>query len=153
MLNTALTNHFAAAVFLLTVTATAQTYTGNWNTVKTLAAATEVRVTTADGKTRGRVDNISDEGLTLRTATGQKMFARQDLKVVSVHKQGHRLRNTFIGFGAGTAVGLGIGYANDCNTGFLCGLGTAVGGVIGALGGTIIGVAWPTGGWREVYRP
>jgi len=152
MQNTKLTRRIAAIVFLLTVTSAAQTSGGNWNTVKALVAATEVRVTTAAGSARGSLDSTSDEGLTLRTSSGQQMFARQDLRSVSVRTHGHRLRNTLIGFGAGTGVGLGIGYANDCRSGFLCGLGTAVGGVIGALGGTVIGVVWPTGGWREVYH-
>ena len=67
------------------------------------------------------------------------------------------MRNTFIGIGVGLAAGVGIGFAATAKCkGELCGIaGAAAVGVSGGLGivvGGVAGVAWRTGGWREIYR-
>jgi hypothetical protein len=160
MLNIKFNGSIAIITLLLTAPVSAQTSPSSWDTIKALAAATEVRVTTASGSDRGTVESASDTELSLRMATGQRMFARQDIRSVSVHNKGHRVRNTLIGLGVGTGVGMGIGagvgHANDCKTGFLCGLNTAVGvalgGAIGLVGGAAIGALWHAGGWMEIYH-
>ena len=131
----------------------AQTNVTNWNTVKALTTGTDVRITAGSRTVSGKIDRITDDNLVVASGKGQEMFTQQEVTRVSVRKKGHRLRNTLIGFGAGTGAGLGIGAASEAGCqGWFCGLGTAAGGVIGALGGTIAGAVWPTGGWREVYK-
>ncbi len=149
------------AVLLLTaLVASAQNPAQGWNTVKALAPGTEVRVTLSSRTINGQLQSASDDSLTVNSGTGQEVFARQDVTQIAMKKRGRRVRNTFVGLGVGSAAGLGVGViagrASDCNQGFLCGLGTAIGAAaglaIGLVGGAIIGAAWHTGGWREVYR-
>ncbi len=78
------------------------------------------------------------------------MFTRLQVTRVSIKRQGHRGRNTLIGLGVGAGVGLAIGLA--ARQGFFDNDVTAGGIVGGALIGTLIGVAIPNGGWRDVYR-
>jgi len=87
---------------------------------------------------------------------GQEMFDRQEISVVSVKKPSRRKRNTLIGVAAGAGVGLAIGIATRPSSGqwevispdvVAAGLVAA-----GAIGGTLVGVIIPTGGWREVYK-
>jgi hypothetical protein len=138
---------------LMVATVAAQTNATNWNAVKALAAGTNVQITAGSRTVRGKIDSITDDNLVMASGKGQEMFTQQEITRVSVRKKGHRLRNTLIGFAAGTGAGLGIGAATEAGCqGFLCGLDTAVGGVIGALGGTIVGAVWPSGGWREIYK-
>jgi hypothetical protein len=144
----------------MATTAVAQKNAGDWNTVKALTTGTEVRITTGSRTVSGKVDRITDDTLVMTSGKGSEIFNQQDVTRVSVGKQGHRGRNTLIGLGIGTGagigIGLGVGHANDCSTGWFCGLNTgiagALGGAIGLVGGTAIGALIPTGGWREVYE-
>jgi hypothetical protein len=149
----ALAHRIGAVFLLLAATVAAQTNASNWNTVKALAAGTDVRILNGSRTVSGKIDRITDDNLVMASGKGQEMFTQQEITRVSIRKKGHRLRNTLIGFGAGTGVGLGIGAASDAGCqGWFCGLDTAAGGLIGALGGTIAGALWPTGGWREIYK-
>ncbi len=120
-----------------------------------IAPGTEVRVAAGASKPiRGKLESVTDSSLTVTYATGTQSFQRPDIQSVSVKKKGHRWRNTFIGLGVGTAAGLGIGaaQASGC-TDFLCELAIPVYGAIGFIAGTVTGLVWPTGGWRQVYAP
>jgi hypothetical protein len=141
---------------LLALTAAAQTETTNWDSVRALIRTSEIRIIANQPKPIvGRLESTTDISLTLNP--GSQLVGRADIASVSVKKNGHRLRNTFIGLGIGLGAGLAIGLAtvSRCQ-GELCGIAAAAGvGVIGGLGmisGTVVGVVWPTGGWREVYR-
>ena len=139
---------------LLTLAAEGQTATPNWDSVRAIARNTEVRITYDTAKPiRGSLESTTDLSLTL--GPGAQSFARPQIISVSVKKKGRRVRNTFIGLGVGLAAGFGIGAAAaggaGCRGGF-CGLAIGAIGGIGMLSGTVVGVAWPTGGWREVYR-
>jgi len=149
----ALTRRIVAVLFLLAATVAAQTNTTNWTAVQALTAGTAVQITAGAYTVRGKIDRITDGTLVLTSGKGQEMFTQQEITRVSVRKEGHRLRNTLVGFGAGLGAGLGIGALSEAGCqGWFCGLNTAAGGVIGALGGTIAGAAWPTGGWRAIYQ-
>jgi hypothetical protein len=160
MITTQFVCRLGALLALLATTAVAQKKAGDWNTVKAISTGTDVRVTTGSRTVSGTIDRITDETLTMTSGKGSEMFSQQDVARVSVGKKGHRGRNALIGLGIGTGagigIGLGVGHANDCSTGWFCGLNTgiggAVGGVIGLVGGTAIGALIPTGGWREVYE-
>jgi hypothetical protein len=140
----------------LTLSVAAQTSSPDWDSVRAITRTTQVRVLT-DNSTpvRGSLDRTTDTAL-IMSASAQSI-GRPQIVSVSVRKNGHRARNTLIGIGVGLAAGLGIGFAtvSRCR-GEICGLAAPVGvaafGTLGIVVGGVAGVAWPTGGWREVYR-
>jgi len=149
---------------ILSLAAAAQSPASQWDTLKMLAPGTEVRVASANAKPmQGTLESVTDSDLVLTQAGGPKSFGRTQILSVSVKGKDHRLRNAMIGLGVGTAAGLAIGFgvghaqSNNCSSkgGWFCGfdegVGIAVGGVAGLVGGTLTGVFWHTGGWRKIY--
>lgn len=126
----------------------------NWNTLAALIPGTEIRITRADGKTvRGFFQSATPEAILVNARTSQEVFPRAGVKRVHLKRPGHRGRNTLIGLAAGAGTGLAAGAAFDSRaTIFFDHFGKAVLTSCGAIFGTVIGVAWPTGRWREVYR-
>lgn len=143
---------------LLAFAATLAAADANWTSVKSLTVGGEIKVSSADGKSfQGQVQSVTDESLVILAANTQQSLPRAQVLKVSTKGESHRKRNTLIGLGIGAGTGLGIGagvdhgcvprgcfYSND--------IGKAVFTPLGALIGTVIGVAWPTGTWHEVYR-
>lgn len=137
-----------------------------WEAVKTLAVGTQVRVTSATSHkaVEGTVESVTDSELVLSRHGGPQSFQRPEITSVSVRKRDHRIRNTLIGLGVGTAAGFLIGTAvghaqqSGCmkSGGWFCGLDeilpAGVGGISGLVGGTLAGAFWPTG-WRKIYVP
>jgi len=137
----------------LSLLATAQSVPSRWADVTAITAGTEIRVDTATSKAiQGKVASVTDSTLVITLKTGMQSFQQAEVTSVSVKKKGHRLRNTLIGLGIGTGAGLGIGVGatNGCSE-LLCGV--AIAGITGAgaIGGTVTGLLWHTGGWRPVY--
>jgi hypothetical protein len=128
----------------------------NWANLDQLVPGSEIRVTLATGRTlRGFVQRVTPESLAINAATSQETLSRQDIRRVELKKPGHRGRNTLIGLAIGTGAGLAAGAGVDANGGpgiIFPDIGKAVLSPVGALVGTVIGVALPTGGWRDVYR-
>ena len=127
----------------------------DWSVLGGLAAGAEIQVTVSGGKMwRGFLQRTDADSLTINATTSQEALARQDVKRVQAKRPGHRGRNTLIGFAAGTAGGLAAGAAVDHSDrgSWFPNIGKAVFTPIGAVIGTVVGVALPTGGWREVYR-
>ena len=129
----------------------------NWVNLNQLVAGSEIRVTLATGKTmRGFVQRVTPESLAINATTSQETLSRQDIRRVALKRPGHRGRNTLIGLAIGTGAGLAVGAGVDSQSRGQYDLfpnsGKAVLSPLGALVGTVIGVALPTGGWREVYR-
>ena len=145
-------------MFLLrAAAAAAQTNASNWNTVKGLAAGTDVRIMTGSRTVSGRIDRITDDTLMLTSAGGQEVFKPQEVARVSVRGESHRSRNVLIGVGIGAGGGLawGAAAAGTCSGTICGGHGPAVvaaAAAAGALVGALIGVVIPTGGWREIYK-
>jgi hypothetical protein len=146
----------AILVPFLTFSVAAQTSSPNWESVRAITRTTEVRVLTDNTvPVRGSLERTTDIALIMSTSA--QPVGRAQIVSVSVRKKGHRMRNTFIGVGVGLAAGLGIGFASASRCqGEICGIaaagGVAAGGALGIVVGGVGGVAWPTGGWREVYR-
>ena len=142
----------------LAATATAQPARpiANWANLNQLVTGAEIRVTLANGKTlRGFMQRVTPESLAINATTSQETLSRQDIRRVDLKRPGHRGRNTLIGLATGTGVGLAAGAVADSHSGrfdMFPNAGKAVLSPLGALVGTVIGVALPTGGWREVYR-
>ena len=128
----------------------------NWANLNQLAPGSEIRVTLAAGRTlRGFLQSVTPESLAINATTSQESLPRQDIRRVERKKPGHRGRNTLIGLAVGTGTGLAAGAAVDtkANPGdWFPNAGKAVLSPLGALLGTVGGVALPTGGWRDVYR-
>jgi hypothetical protein len=144
----------AILIPFLTASIAAQTSSPNWESVRAIVRTTEVRIQT-DNTTpiRGSLERTTDNALIM--GIGAPSVGRPQIVSVSVRKKGHRVRNTFIGISVGLATGLGIGFASASRCrGEICGIaGPGVvggGGALGMVVGGIAGVAWPTGGWREV---
>src|SRR5664279_3510673 len=129
----------------------------NWANLNQLVTGEEIRVTLANGKTlRGFMQRVTPESLAINATTSQETLSRQDIRRVALKRPGHRGRNTLIGLAIGTGAGLAMGAGVDSQSRGQYDLfpnsGKAVLSPLGALVGTVIGVALPTGGWREVYR-
>ncbi len=123
-----------------------------------LSAGAEIEARTTDNKRyRGQFRRSDNEALVIATTSGEQRLARATVSRVLVKTQGHRLRNTLLGFGIGAAGGLILGTIADARCTGKCiegnePLGKEAGTPFGALVGIIIGVVIPTGGWREIYR-
>lgn len=128
----------------------------NWANLNQLVTGAEIRVTLANGKTlRGFVQGVTPESLAINATTSQETLSRQDIRRVDLKRPGHRGRNTLIGLAVGTGAGLAAGAVADAKSGpgrMFPDSGKVVLSPLGALIGTVVGVALPTGGWREVYR-
>jgi len=101
------------------------------------------------------VQRVTTESLAINATTSQETLSRQDIRRVALKRLGHRGRNTLIGLAIGAGSGLAAGAVVDCRAGpgiWLPNAGKEVLTPVGALIGTVVGVALPTGGWREVYR-
>ena len=125
-----------------------------WANLNRLESGSEIRVVLAGGKTlRGFLQSVSPDSLAINATTSQEALSRQEIKVVSLKRPGHRGRNTLIGLAIGAGGGLATGAVIDHGDhGWFANFGKAVFTPIGAIIGTVVGVAIPTGGWRVVYR-
>jgi hypothetical protein len=151
----------AILVPIFSLVVAAQSQDSRWEKVKMLAPGMQIRIAAGTAKpVQGMLESVTDSDLVLTQGAGPQSFSRPQIMSVSVKKNEHRRRNALIGLavgmvaGAGIGAGIGASQANNCR-GFLCGLAlpadAAVGGIFGLVGGTLAGVFWPTGGWREIY--
>lgn len=145
------------AVAALVISAAAQPLQRgpNWERVESLPPGSEIRVLLAGGKTlRGFLQSATSDSLAINATMSQEKLLRPDIRRVQLKRPGHRGRNTLIGLAVGTGGGLAAGAAID-HAGpdyWFPNAGKAVFAPLGAIIGTVIGVAIPTGGWRTVYR-
>jgi hypothetical protein len=144
----------------LTTTAVAQPAKpiANWANLNQLVPGSEIRITLASGRTlRGFVQGVTPDSLAINATASQETLSRQDIQRVSLKRPGHRGRNTLIGLAVGTAGGLVFGAVVDSQGShdqwnWFPNLGKQVCTPLGAIVGTVVGVALPTGRWRDVYR-
>ena len=145
------------ALLIVSAAATAAAQKADWARVTSLPIGSEIRVSEDGGKSyRGQLQNVTADSLVIMAAASQQTLPRQQIKKIDTKAEGHRLRNTLIGLGVGAGAGLGIGAGSDSTCNPHCFLGNNIGKAvftpIGAIVGTIVGVAWPTGRWHEIYR-
>jgi hypothetical protein len=149
---------FGVEVLLLAVLAASagaqpQSSTGSWANLSQVAPGAETRVSLSGGRTlRGFLQKVTPDSLAINATTSQETLLRTDIKRVDLKRNGHRGRNTLIGLGIGAGGGLAIGAAADRNTPSWSPFAKAVFTPLGALVGTVVGVAIPTGGWHQIYR-
>ena len=129
----------------------------NWDNVKKLSAGQEIKVVMNDAKAyQGRVDRVSDEGISVSLPKGDATLARQDILRISYKTGSHRLRNAGIlaAIGGGIGALAGVGFCSDSrnsctSTGHqLAATFPLIGGVVGAA----LGASMPSDAWRDVYR-
>ena len=128
----------------------------DWANVKALPIGQEIRLSLKDGSSyRGQVQSVTDDSLIIVAAASQQTLARAQIKMIATKREGHRLRDTLIGAAAGGGIALGIGAIEDSHCSQCIGpknLGKVLYPPVGAIAGAVIGVAWPTGGWHNVYK-
>lgn len=131
----------------------AQANQASWALLSRLQAGQNIQVVdTASKKHSGTFTSVSDTAISFRAAAGEQSIQKQDVRSVRLMKNTHRLRNTLIVAGVGAGVGAGIGAATykSCGQGPFCldiggrGLPTAIGAVIGGLGGAAVGALLPS---------
>jgi hypothetical protein len=146
------------ALLLVLAASMAAAQKTNWANVRNLPIGGEIRVSLEGGKSyRGQVQSVTDEALVMVAASSQESLARAQIVKVATKGENHRIRNTFIGLAAGAGGGAGIGAGLDAQCAprgcFISNnLGKEILTPIGAVVGTLIGIAWPTGLWHEIYR-
>jgi hypothetical protein len=145
-----------AATLAASATAQQTKPIAHWANLSQLDTGAEIRVTLSSGKTlRGFLQRVTPESLAINATTSQETIIRHDIARVALKRPGHRGRNTLIGLAIGTGAGLaaGAGLDSQRNSGdWFPSAGKAVFTPLGALIGTVVGVALPTGGWKDVYR-
>lgn len=133
-----------------------------WESLNLLAAGNKIQVEDSNHKKiTGTFIEYSNTGISLQTNGAAQTLRREDVRVVKLMENHHRLRNAAIGAAVGTGVGAGVGAAayQPCSqkTGFLgCigydgrGIDVGIGAVVGGIAGAVAGALWP--GHRTVYR-
>jgi hypothetical protein len=153
----------AASIILLVLTwATMSSLAGAdkpdlaaWENLKRVKIGNVIKVVLTDAKSyQGPYQSFTDEEILMLQESGTQHISRKDILRISAKLPGHRGRNALIGLAVGTAAGLGVGAVVDAlvKPHLVPYAGKAAGSTLGLLGGTLIGVAGPTGGWQEIYR-
>ena len=147
----------AAAAVVLAATAAGQPARpiANWASLSQLGRGSEIRVTLTTGRVlRGFLQTVTAESLEINATASQEALARKDVRRVELKRPGHRGRNTLIGLAIGTGAGLAAGALADSQRrdDWFPNAGKQILSPVGAVVGTVIGVAIPSGGWRDVYR-
>lgn len=146
----------AATALAATASAQQTRRIANWVNLNQLAVGSEIRVTLTTGRMlRGFMQRVTAESLAINATASQETLLRQDIRRVALKRAGHRGRNTLIGLAIGTGAGLALGAGVDSHAtpmDWFPNAGKAIFSPLGAIVGTVVGVALPTGGWRDVYR-
>ena len=144
----------AAMLGLLASIVSAQS-SAAWNAVEALPKGAEIRIKAGGKTTQGRLELVTADSISISGKSSGK-FDRQQVSAVAVKRANHRGRNMLIGLGVGAAAGFGISAATiheGSNFEVISrGEAIAIFGATGAILGTVIGVAIPTGGWRQIYK-
>jgi hypothetical protein len=123
-----------------------------WDNLQRLSPGDDIRVVLNDKKSyRAKFQQATEDRLTVRLATGEQSFAKEDILRVSVKGGSHRLQNAAIGLGIGVGLGLAIA-AKDSNDSEAQNIDLAFGVPLAGAGGAAVGALLPSSGWREVYR-
>jgi hypothetical protein len=148
----------AVCLLCKTCVSSGQTSVGSWANLSELQSGQKIQLVQMNSKKdTGTFLNVTDVAITLQEKSGEQTIKKQDVRIVKLLKNKHRLRNTLIGAGVGAGVGAGIGAAtySPCkplpNSGFsTCffditrGNQAAIFGVIGLVGGAATGALWPS---------
>jgi hypothetical protein len=153
----------AACVLSIPCVSSAQAGNSSWSNLSKLSSGQKIEVVQMNSKKdTGTFLNVTDTAITLEEKSGEQTIRKQDVHIVKLMKNEHRLRNTLIGAAAGVGVGAGIGAASHrpCTTPsqsalFGCldlgrGPQAAFGALVGLVGGAVTGALWPS--HKIIYR-
>jgi hypothetical protein len=133
----------------------AQTGQSSWANLSGLRAGQKIQIVEISSKKHtGTFESVSDSAVSIKDAAGETSVQRQDVRIVKLMENHHRLRNTLViggaSAGGGAIVGLAIGAAaNKNNNGFFgpivtTGQLTAIGAAGCGLIGTVVGTLLPS---------
>jgi hypothetical protein len=135
-------------VLAMPCAAFAQSNQSAWENLSALQAGHKIQVVEMNSqKVSGTFLSVNDAGMSLQAAGGEQTIQRQDVRVVKVMENKHRLRNAAVGAAVGAGVGAGAGAAvgrgNGNSGGFDfaaqgAGIGAGAGAVIGAIVGALL---------------
>lgn len=153
----------AACVLSIPCVSSAQAGNPSWSNLSKLSSGQKIQVVQMNSKKdTGTFLNFTDAAITLQEKSSEQTIQKQDVHIVKLMKNEHRLRNTLIGAAAGVGVGAGIGAASyrPCTTPpqsafFGCldvgrGPRAAFGALVGLVGGAVTGALWPS--HKIIYR-
>lgn len=131
-----------------------QASTDGWGRLIQIPDGAEIRVSVSGGRTLiGSFLDVTPDSLAINTTSGQETVPRHDIRKVEMKRTGKRKRNALFGLVAGTVIGLSVGLIADrASDGFIPNGGKIVFTPAGAIVGTVVGVAIPTGRWHQIYR-
>jgi hypothetical protein len=136
----------------------------SWADLNSLQPGQKIQVIQMNSKKdTGTFLDVSDTAIALQEKSGAQTIQKQDVRIVKLMKNTHRLRNTLIGAAAGAGVGAGIGaatyrpckpppgsYLFTCLIDFGRGPQSAFGAAVGLVGGAVTGALWPS--HKILYR-
>jgi len=137
----------------------AQATKSSWTNLNVLLPGQKIQVVEWHNKENvGTFLSATDAAITINKKSGEQTIQRQDVRIVRLMKNKHRLRNTFIGAGVGAGVGAGIGAAtggpckvpSSCFFYFTRGQQAAIIAAPGIVIGAAVGALWPT--HEVIYR-
>jgi len=131
----------------------AETNQSSWENLSALGAGHKIQVVEMNSKTVfGTFLSVNDAGMSLQAAGGAQTIQRQDVRVVKLMENKHRLRNAAIGAAVGAGVGAGVGAAVGKGNGAFdfAGQGAAIVAAAGGVIGAIVGALWPS--HKIIYR-
>jgi len=143
-------------VFVLAMPCAAfgQTDRSSWEALSALGAGHKIQVVEMNSKkVSGAFVSATDAGISLQVEGGEQTIGRQDVRVVKLMENKHRLRNAAIGAAIGAGAGAGTlgGLVNSSEGGFnFTGQGAAIGAGAGAVIGAIVGALLPS--HQTIYR-
>jgi hypothetical protein len=128
----------------------------DWNAAKALTNGIQIRVEGTSRKLNGQLQSVSDDMIVVRSGAGEETLMRPEVTRIAVKTATHRGRNTLIGLGVGAVAdfavaSIPVSCKNLCfgpSQNEIKAILTPVSGIAGA----IVGVALPTGRWRDIYR-
>jgi hypothetical protein len=141
-------------VLAMPCAASGQSNKSAWENLSALQAGHRIEVVEINSKkVSGAFVNVTDAGISLQGQSGEQTISRQDVRVVKLMENKHRLRNAAIGAAIGAAAGAGAlgGLVNSAEGGFnFTAQGAGIGAGAGAVIGAIVGALWPS--HQTVYR-
>ncbi len=152
------------ALFVLAIPTVswAQTSKSSWANLSALQPGQKIQVVHMNSRQEtGRFLNVADTAITLQEKSGEQTIQKQDVRVVKLMKNKHRLRNTLIGAAVGTGVAAGIGAAtyhacvptppfSTCFFDITRGQQADIFAIFGFVGGAATGALWPS--HTTIYR-
>jgi hypothetical protein len=137
----------------------AQAAKSSWANLNALQPGEKIQlIEISNKKSTGNFLSATDAQITLQEKSGEQTFQKQNVRLVWLMKNKHRLRNSLIGAGVGAGIGAGIGAATGgpCKVPSSCFFyltrpqQAAIFAVPGLAIGAAVGALWPT--HEIIYR-